>query len=53
MGKVLCEKLLRSCSSLHKIYLLIREKKGVDANSRIDQLLESKVSLYVMRIKYL
>lgn len=35
MGKVLVEKLLRSCSGLNRIYLLIRTKKGKDAKERL------------------
>nr|CAD7204094.1 unnamed protein product [Timema douglasi] len=34
LGKVLLEKLLRSCPDIHKIYLLIRQNKGVKANKR-------------------
>ncbi|XP_072948597.1 fatty acyl-CoA reductase wat-like [Epargyreus clarus] len=35
MGKVLIEKLLYSCTDLDKIYLLIRTKKGVNAEDRL------------------
>uniref|UniRef100_A0A182M7X1 Fatty acyl-CoA reductase n=1 Tax=Anopheles culicifacies TaxID=139723 RepID=A0A182M7X1_9DIPT len=35
MGKVLIEKLLRSCSELNKIYILIREKKQKSIKERI------------------
>lgn len=45
MGKVLLEKLLRSCSGVAKIYLLIRPKKGQQARERLQQLLSSPVSL--------
>lgn len=45
MGKVLLEKLLRSCPGVSKIYLLIRPKKGQDARERLQQLLCSPVSL--------
>ncbi|XP_017960336.1 putative fatty acyl-CoA reductase CG5065 [Drosophila navojoa] len=37
MGKVLVEKLLRSCSDLSAIYLLIRTKKGVEPTVRKEQ----------------
>nr|XP_016995501.2 putative fatty acyl-CoA reductase CG5065 [Drosophila takahashii] len=37
MGKVLVEKLLRSCGDLNVIYLLIRTKKGVDPSVRKEQ----------------
>ncbi|KAK9886421.1 hypothetical protein WA026_016701 [Henosepilachna vigintioctopunctata] len=39
MGKVLLEKLLRSCPGVAKIYLLIRPKKGQNAHERLSQLL--------------
>ncbi|XP_057671020.1 putative fatty acyl-CoA reductase CG5065 [Diorhabda carinulata] len=41
MGKVLLEKLLRSCPGVAKIYLLIRPKKGQLAHERLQQLLHS------------
>ncbi|KAF5280111.1 hypothetical protein FQA39_LY18145 [Lamprigera yunnana] len=41
MGKVLLEKLLRSCSGVSKIYLLIRPRKGQSAQERLQQLLHS------------
>ncbi|KAF7990401.1 hypothetical protein HCN44_000206 [Aphidius gifuensis] len=37
LGKALVEKLLRSCD-VSKIYLLIRSKKGIDINDRLDNL---------------
>lgn len=43
MGKVLVEKLLRSCP-VRKIYLLVRPKKGADIRQRIDDMLNYKVS---------
>ena len=42
MGKVLVEKLLRS-TTLSKIYLLIRPKKGVATQTRLKQLLEARI----------
>ncbi|XP_044737512.1 putative fatty acyl-CoA reductase CG5065 [Chrysoperla carnea] len=36
MGKVLVEKLLRSCPDLDKIYILLREKKGKDIQTRFN-----------------
>ncbi|KAG5899575.1 hypothetical protein JTB14_022905 [Gonioctena quinquepunctata] len=41
MGKVLLEKLLRSCPGVSKIYLLIRPKRGQEAPERLQQLLSS------------
>lgn len=39
MGKVLIEKLLRSCADINRIFILIRPKKNVSVNERIDQLI--------------
>ncbi|XP_033326344.1 putative fatty acyl-CoA reductase CG5065 [Megalopta genalis] len=39
MGKVLVEKLLRSCPGIKNIYLLIRPKKGQDVEQRLRELL--------------
>nr|XP_022899728.1 putative fatty acyl-CoA reductase CG5065 [Onthophagus taurus]XP_022899729.1 putative fatty acyl-CoA reductase CG5065 [Onthophagus taurus] len=41
MGKVLLEKLLRSCHGVYRIYLLIRPKKGQNSRERLQQLLSS------------
>jgi thioester reductase-like protein len=38
IGRVLIEKLLRSCEEISKIYLLMRGKKGVEARDRIHKL---------------
>ncbi|XP_046975938.1 putative fatty acyl-CoA reductase CG5065 [Vanessa cardui] len=43
MGKVLVEKLLRSCKDLKKIYILIRKKKGQSAESRLDTFFSYKI----------
>lgn len=42
MGKVLVEKLLRS-TPVHKLYLLIRSKKGVSTKERLAQLLAAPI----------
>ncbi|KAH8411241.1 hypothetical protein KR215_000913 [Drosophila sulfurigaster] len=44
VGKALIEKLLRSCPDLGKIYVLLRPKKGVAIENRLEDLL--KTSLY-------
>lgn len=44
MGKVLIEKLLRSCPKIKNIYLLMREKKGVTAADRLKALFDIPVS---------
>ncbi|KAK2178517.1 hypothetical protein NP493_540g00009 [Ridgeia piscesae] len=43
MGKVLLEKLLRSCPDIATIYMLVRPKKGDDPKSRVEKLLASKL----------
>nr|XP_026483536.1 fatty acyl-CoA reductase 1-like [Vanessa tameamea] len=42
MGKVLVEKLLYSCSDLDRIYLLLRNKKGVKAEDRLADIYSSR-----------
>jgi nucleoside-diphosphate-sugar epimerase len=44
MGKVLVEKLLRSCPHLSNVYLLVRSKKGKDSETRLDEILDDPVS---------
>uniref|UniRef100_A0A1I8M522 Fatty acyl-CoA reductase n=1 Tax=Musca domestica TaxID=7370 RepID=A0A1I8M522_MUSDO len=41
MGKVLVEKLLRSCPDIKNIYLLIRPKRGHEVSQRLNELLEA------------
>lgn len=41
MGKVLVEKLLRSCPGIKNIYLLMRPKRGQDVNTRLCDLLNA------------
>ena len=44
MGKVLVEKLLRSCPGIKNIYLLMRPKKGQNVQQRLQELLNAPVS---------
>lgn len=44
MGKVLIEKLLRSCPEIGNLYLLLRPKKGKSLEERIKQLTDVGVS---------
>lgn len=44
LGKVLLEKLLRSCQGLRKVNVLVRTKKGNDPAQRLSQILASPVS---------
>ncbi|XP_067626537.1 putative fatty acyl-CoA reductase CG5065 [Eurosta solidaginis] len=41
MGKVLVEKLLRSCPDIKNIYLLIRPKRGQEVSARLNELLSA------------
>lgn len=43
MGKVLIEKLLRSCPDLDKIYLLLRQKRGKSKLDRVKDLMNVEV----------
>ncbi|KAI4499707.1 hypothetical protein M0802_005277 [Mischocyttarus mexicanus] len=43
MGKLLVEKLLRSCPNIKCIYILIRQKKGKDVFQRVNELFEDTV----------
>jgi len=43
LGKVLVEKLLRSCPDIQRIYLLMRSKSGCTTDVRLQQLLQTKV----------
>lgn len=44
VGKALIEKLLRSCNGLKMIFVLMRPKKGVSPEERINKMTENLVS---------
>lgn len=44
MGKILVEKLLASCPGIGQIFLIIREKKGQNAEERLKDLMSQSVS---------
>lgn len=44
LGKVLIEKLLRSCPEVKKIYVLVRHKKGNTPQQRIADILKCPVN---------
>lgn len=48
LGKVLIEKLLRSCYDLKKIYVLVRHKKGQTPQQRINEILNCKVIFIII-----
>lgn len=43
LGKLLIEKLLRTCSTLRKIYILVRPKKGKEITTRVQEIFDSQV----------
>lgn len=50
LGKVLIEKLLRSCPGVNKIYVLIRERRGKSAEERLSEIKQIAVSFVYARI---
>ena len=46
LGKVLTEKLLRSCPDISKMYLLIRERKNESPEKRLEKLLNGPVRYF-------
>lgn len=43
IGKVLLEKLLRSCPGLKRVYLLVRSKRGKNPQARLEKLFDSQM----------
>ncbi|CAD7078551.1 unnamed protein product [Hermetia illucens] len=43
MGKALLEKLLRSCTQLNRIFVLLRDRKGMSAYDRLKKLKENRI----------
>ncbi|CAG7719996.1 unnamed protein product [Allacma fusca] len=43
LGKAVIEKLLRSCPEIGSIYILVRDKKGISALSRLEKLLSEPI----------
>ncbi|XP_014484801.1 PREDICTED: putative fatty acyl-CoA reductase CG5065 [Dinoponera quadriceps] len=48
LGKILIEKLLRSCPDVSKIYVMVRSKKDKSAATRLDEIFESPVSISII-----
>lgn len=44
LGKLLIEKLLRTCPGIASIYLLVRPKKGKDVHQRTEEIFDDVVS---------
>jgi fatty acyl-CoA reductase len=49
LGKVLLEKLLRSCYELKVIYVLVRPKRGVPVEKRLDEIFNCKVIFHLQK----
>lgn len=45
MGKVLIEKLLRSCSNVHRIFVLLRSKREKSIDIRLEEIKNAVVSI--------
>jgi len=52
MGKVLVEKLLRSCPDIKTIYLLMRPKKGQDILHRLTQEFHKNIVIIFFRLNF-
>jgi len=48
VGKATVEKILRTCKEINNVYILIRPKSGFDVKSRLEELLNNSVSIYVV-----
>lgn len=53
LGKVLIEKLLRSCPNIGNLYILLREKRGVQPEERLKAMLKLPVSWKKNIISYI
>lgn len=45
LGKLLVEKLLRTCDGIDTVYVMVRDKKGKDINARVDELYSDVVCI--------
>lgn len=45
LGKVIIEKLLRSCKDVERVYILLRSKNGISSEMRLKELKTSPVSI--------
>lgn len=44
LGKAIIEKLLRTCKEVDKVYALLRSKRGIVSEDRLEKLKNSEVS---------
>nr|XP_037277436.1 fatty acyl-CoA reductase 1-like isoform X1 [Rhipicephalus microplus] len=49
VGKVLLEKLLRSCCGLRRVYLLVRSKRGEEPQARLKKMFNSEIFEHLKR----
>lgn len=49
VGSVVLEQLLRTCPDVHKVFVLVRQKRGVAAHTRIRQLLSTNPLFHLLR----
>lgn len=47
LGRLLIEKLLRSCPGISNIYLLVRPKKGKATHERAEEMFDEPVTIFV------
>jgi FlaA1/EpsC-like NDP-sugar epimerase len=52
LGKVLIEKLLRTCPGVKTIYLLLRSKKGKSPHERISDIFNNMVGVAAVKKKF-
>lgn len=50
LGKAILEKLLRSCPNIGTINVLIRDKRGQNVETRLDDILASPVNLILHKV---
>ena len=43
IGKVVLEKILRSCPDFKRIYVMVRPKKGLSNQKRLEEIFESEI----------
>lgn len=48
MGKILIEKILRSCPDVAAVYILIRPKKGKEAAQRLEDFFSCPVFIFYL-----
>lgn len=53
MGKILIEKLLRTCPHIKQIYLLIRPKKGKKVEQRLSEIFDDRVNINTNDLSYI